>query len=456
MYNIPDVVEAQRKFFNSGKTLDVNFRIEQLKKLKKTVKLNEEAILAALKADLNKPDFEAYSTEIMQIIGEIKYTCKHLKNWAKPKRVNTPLVLQPGKSKIYRHPFGVVLNIAPWNYPFQICLVPLVSILAAGNCAIIKPSELAPHSSKLIAGIIGDIFPPEYCTVIEGEVEKTQELLSQKWDFIAFTGSTEIGKIIAQSAAKNLTPTLLELGGKSPCIVHDDANIKVAARRIVWGKFLNAGQTCTAVDFIVAEKSIVKKLIDEIILNIKIFYSDNAIDSPDLCRIINKKHFERLYTLIANNDKIIYGGRTDKNSLYIEPTLIYKTNWSDKIMEEEIFGPLLPIIEYENIHTVVDILKEKERPLALYLFSENKHLQNEIIKKLNFGGGCINATIMHNGSTTLPFGGVGDSGNGRYNGKSGFDTFTYEKSIFYKSCLIDPKLPYPPYKQKVNILKKLT
>ncbi len=456
MDNIIDIVKEQRIFFNSGKTLDVKFRIEQLNKLKKAVKSNEGAILSALKKDLGKPSFEAYSTEIMQILNEINYTCKHLKKWTGPKKVKTPLELLPGKSIIRRHPFGVVLNIAPWNYPFQICLAPLVSILAAGNCAVIKPSELAPHSSRSIAKLINNIFPPEYCRVIEGGVEEARELLSQKWDFIAFTGSTGVGRIVAQSAANNLTPVLLELGGKSPCIVHKDANIKIAARRIAWGKFLNAGQTCIAVDYIVAEKSIVKELINEIILSLKSFYSDNIKESPDLCRIINRKHFERLNSFLVNNDKIIFGGSTDSNSLFIEPTLIYKTEWPDEIMEEEIFGPLLPVIEYEDIGSVIEILKAKERPLALYLFTKNKPLQNRVVESLNFGGGCINATIMHNASTFLPFGGVGNSGIGRYNGKSGFDTFSYQKSIFYKPGSIDPKLPYPPYKQKINLLRKIS
>ena len=449
------IVSKQREFFDTGETLHVKFRTEQLKKLRKAIKSSETDIFSVLKADLNKPSFEAYSAEIMQLLGEIKYTIKHMEQWARPHRVKTSFELQPGKSMIYAQPFGVVLNIAPWNYPFQTCLVPLVSILAAGNCAVIKPSEFAPHSSKLIAKIISDIYPVEYCTVVEGGIEETQSLLTQKWDFIAFTGSPRVGRIISQSAANNLTPTLLELGGKSPCIVHSDANIRIAARRIAWGKFLNAGQTCTAPDFVVAHKSIAKQLADELSAQIKAFYGQDAKESPDYCRIITKKHFERL-TSYLEKDKILSGGTTDNASLYIEPTILHKADWDDKIMQEEIFGPLLPVIEYENINSLITKLKVMERPLALYLFSNNKSLHKHIIESLHFGGGCINATLMHNGNIQLPFGGVGNSGMGRYHGKSGFDSFSYQKSIYKKPTGLDPSLIYPPYKQKVNLLRKIS
>ncbi len=452
---INKIANKQRDFFNTGKTLDIKFRIEQLKKLRHAIKINEANIFSALKTDLNKPSFEVFSAEIMQLLGEIKYTIRHIRQWTEPCRVKTSFELQPGKSMIYAQPFGVILNIAPWNYPFQTCFVPLVSILAAGNCAVIKPSEFAPKSSKLISEIINNIYPVEYCTVVEGGIEETQSLLAQKWDFIAFTGSPKVGHIVAQAAANHLIPTLLELGGKSPCIVHSDADIKIAARRIAWGKFLNAGQTCTAPDFVVVHKNIAKQLAEELTLQAQNFYGHNPQESPDYCRIITKRHFERL-ALFLEKDKVFSGGKTDSSSLYIEPTVLYKTDWDDKIMQEEIFGPLLPIIEYENINDVINRIKEKERPLALYFFSRNKSLHKHIIESIHFGGGCINATILHNGNIELPFGGIGNSGMGRYHGKYGFDTFSYKKSIYKKPTWIDPSLIYPPYKQKVNLLRRIS
>lgn len=449
---IGTIVEKQRQFFNNGNTKDINFRVEQLIKLRNAIISSEDDITTALYNDLHKPSFEAYSTEIMQILNEIKFAIKNLKRWAKPKKVKTPLELFPGKSLIYPQPYGVVLNIAPWNYPFQLCLGPLVPILAAGNCAVIKPSELAPHSSSLIAKLIREIFTEDYCTVIEGGIEETKELLDQKWDFIAFTGSSAIAKIIAQSAAKSLTPMLLELGGKSPCIVHGDADIKIAARRIVWGKFSNAGQTCIAPDYILADKNISQQLKEELVIQIKSFYGDNIKESPDYSRIINLKHFNRLVSYL-NNEQIYHGGDNDDKSLYIAPTILSNINWEDRIMEEEIFGPLLPVIEYNDIEEVIKILLIKERPLALYLFTRDKKLSERIIDSLPFGGGCINATLMHNANTLLPFGGVGNSGTGRYNGRHGFDTFSYQKSVFLKPASFDPKFIYPPYKQKLRILR---
>ncbi|WP_419657217.1 NAD-dependent aldehyde dehydrogenase [Desulfosarcina variabilis str. Montpellier] len=449
------IVQKQRDFFNQGQTRSTVYRIDQLKKLLAAVKVSEDAILAALKADLNKPVFEAYSTEVMQITTELKYTIRHLKKWTREKKVPTPLELQPARSRIHTHPYGVVLNIAPWNYPVQICLIPLIAILAAGNCAVVKPSELAPQTSRLVATLISGLFPPEYCTVVEGGVEETQALLAQRWNYIAFTGSPAIGRIVARAAAENLTPTLLELGGKSPCIVHDDTNIQVAARRIAWGKFLNAGQTCTAPDFVVAQSRIAGRLVDEIGRCINAFYDADALKSPDYGRIINHRHFDRLVSLMEL-DKIVYGGHADRDQRYIEPTIIYKADWDDEIMQDEIFGPLLPVLEYEKLDTVMDRLLDRERPLALYLFTENRALQRKIVGSLNFGGGAINATLLQNGNKWLPFGGVGTSGMGRYHGKSGFDTFSTTKSMVSKPTCIDPSLPYPPYKGKVKLLKRLS
>ena len=451
---IKGIVQAQRAFFNQGRTRTPDWRIAQLKKLRAAVAANEEAILDALKADLHKPAFEAYSAEVMQIMGELAYTIKHLKKWAAPQKVTTPLALQPGTSRIYSQPHGVVLNIAPWNYPIQTCLAPLIAILAAGNCAVVKPSEFAPHCARLVAELIANTYPPEYCTAVEGGVTETQALLAQRWDYIAFTGSPEIGRIVARAATENLTPTLLELGGKSPCIVHVDADIRVAARRIAWGKFLNAGQTCTAPDFILADRRIAGRLVEALAGQIQAFYGPDPIKSPDYARIINQKHFDRLVALL-DASKISHGGRTDRDDLYIEPTLVYPANWQDRIMAGEIFGPLLPVLEYEDLDAVMEELSQRERPLALYLFTRSRAIQERIVGRLSFGGGAINATLLHNANNRLPFGGTGNSGMGRYHGKSGFDTFSYTKGIYAKPTLIDPALVYPPYRQRLKLVKRL-
>jgi aldehyde dehydrogenase (NAD+) len=347
----------------------------------------------------------------------------------------------------------VVLNIAPWNYPIQTALVPLVSILAAGNCAVLKPSEFAPNCSRIIAELINENFPPEYCHVAEGGVEETQQLLSQKWDFIAFTGSPRVGQIIAEAAAQTLTPTLLELGGKSPCIVHKDAKLPIAARRILWGKFLNAGQTCVAPDYLLAEKTIADQLVHQLSQRIEDFYGENPEKSADYCRIVNEKHFQRLSTYLSSKN-LVHGGGTHGDELYIEPTILYPCHWSDEIMKEEIFGPILPVIPYDDIDEAIQKIKERERPLAFYIFTCDKNLQEKLIESISFGGGAVNATVLQTANLHLPFGGVGNSGMGRYHGRKGFDAFTYEKSIFKKSNLIDPDLIYPPYKEKLKIIKR--
>ena len=450
---ISEIIRQQRLFFATGKTKDVSFRLEQLKILRKTVKDNQEAILAALKADLNKPTFEAYATEI-GVLKEIDYTIKHLKSWTKPKKVASTPEQFPSEAVIYPEPLGVVLIIAPWNYPFQLTLSPLVGAIAAGNCTILKPSELAPHTSRAIADIFQKNFDRSYIAVVEGGVETSQQLLKQKFDHIFFTGGTAVGKIVMEAAAKQLTPVTLELGGKSPCIVDADINLEHTARRITWGKFINSGQTCIAPDYLLVDKTIKKDLIENIKNCLKEFYGDDPENNPDYGRIINQKQFARL-TAFLKNGEIIVGGKTNPETLYIAPTLIDNVSLDAPLMQEEIFGPILPIVEYNNLSEAIGIVNSQPKPLALYLFSKNKDYQEKILRETSSGGVCINDTVMQVGIPDLPFGGVGFSGIGSYHGKASFDTFSHQKSVLKKSFLFDPKWRYAPYKGKLDLLKKI-
>ena len=450
---ISEIIRQQRLFFATGKTKDVSFRLEQLQVLRKTVKDNQAAILEALKADLNKPTFEAYATEI-GVLKEIDYTIKHLKSWTKPKKVASTPEQFPSEAVIYPEPLGVVLIIAPWNYPFQLTLSPLVGAIAAGNCAILKPSELAPHTSRVIADIFQKNFDSSYIAVVEGGVETSQKLLKEKFDRIFFTGGTAVGKIVMEAAAKQLTPVTLELGGKSPCIVDADINLEHTARRITWGKFINSGQTCIAPDYLLVDKTIKKDLIENIKNCLKEFYGDDPENNPDYGRIINQKQFARL-TAFLNNGEIIVGGKTNPETLYIAPTLIDNVSLDAPLMQEEIFGPILPIVEYNNLSEAIGIVNSQPKPLALYLFSKNKDYQEKILRETSSGGVCINDTVMQVGIPDLPFGGVGFSGIGSYHGKASFDTFSHQKSVLKKSFLFDPKWRYAPYKGKLDLLKKI-
>ena len=450
---ISEIIRQQRRFFATGKTKDVSFRLEQLQVLRKAVKDNQEAILAALKADLNKPTFEAYATEI-GVLKEIDYTIKHLKYWTKPKKVASTSEQFPSEAVIYPEPLGVVLIIAPWNYRFQLTLSPLVGAIASGNCTILKPSELAPHTSRVIADIFQKNFDPAYIAVVEGGVETSQQLLKEKFDHIFFTGGTAVGKIVMEAAAKQLTPVTLELGGKSPCIVDADINLEHTARRITWGKFINSGQTCIAPDYLLVDKTIKKDLIENIKNCLKEFYGDDPANNPDYGRIINQKQFARL-TALLNNGEIIVGGKTNPETLYIAPTLIDNVSLDAPIMQEEIFGPILPIVEYNNLSEAIGIVNSQPKPLALYLFSKNKDYQEKILRETSSGGVCINDTVMQVGIPDLPFGGVGFSGIGSYHGKASFDTFSHQKSVLKKSFLFDPKWRYAPYKGKLDLLKKI-
>lgn len=457
------ITQEQRDFFNSGKTKDVSFRIQQLAILKRAINDYEEEILKATALDMKKPSVEAYASEIGTAINEINYAIKNLKAWTKPKKVKIPLVNTTSfgitqhflvSSHIYSEPLGVMLIIGPWNYPFNLTINPLVGAIAAGNCSIIKPSEIAPHVSHVIAEMIKVTFDAEYISVIEGGVETAQELLSEKFDHIFFTGGTYVGKIVMEAAAKNLTPVTLELGGKNPCIVDHEVHIEYAAKRIVYGKFFNAGQTCVAPDYLLVDKTIKRELLEAIKKYIKDFYGSDPCKSTDYARIINEKHFDRLCELLTEGN-IIMGGDTHRDDCYIGPTIIVNSSLDHKIMNDEIFGPILPVIDYHDLNEAISIVNKYPKSLAVYLFSNNREKQERVLRETSSGGVCINDTSIHIFTTTLPFGGVGDSGIGNYHGKASFDTFSHKKSVMKKSFLFDINLRYPPYKDKFKYMKKM-
>jgi acyl-CoA reductase-like NAD-dependent aldehyde dehydrogenase len=451
--NYMEIINKQRDFFKKGKTKDVGFRLTQLKKLKQLITENQEAIIKTLAADLNKPEFESYATEIGSI-KEIDYAIKNISNWTKPKKVAVSWDLFPYSAKIYPEPLGLVLIIGPWNYPFQLIISPLVGAITAGNCSIIKPSELAPHSSRLASQLISEYFPSEYITVLQGGVETSQQLLAEKFDHIFFTGGTAIGKIVMEAAAKHLTPVTLELGGKTPCIVDTEINLEHTIKRITWGKFINAGQTCIAPDYLLVNKKIKPYLVSRIKKCLQEFYGDNPATSPDFARIISKKHFDRLAKFLQCGE-IIAGGETNPEELYIAPTLLDHISLADPVMEEEIFGPILPIIEYTEIDEAISVINSKPKPLALYLFSDNKNLQQQILQATSSGSMCINDTVMQVAVSSLPFGGVGDSGIGSYHGKASFDTFSHYKSVLKNTFRLDINWRYAPYQGKLPLLKKI-
>lgn len=433
---------------------DIAFRKESLKKLLHNILKNEDAIVQALYDDFRKPAFEAVLTETNYVISDLKNTIKNINSWARPKKVWPSLLNFPSKDYIYSEPYGKVLVIAPWNYPFQLALCPLIAAVAAGNSVVLKPSELTTNTSKIISKIISETFSTNHVEVIEGGVEVSQQLLSQRWDYIFFTGSVPVGKIIAKAAAENLTPVTLELGGKSPCIVDETANLKLAAKRIVWGKFINAGQTCIAPDYILVQTKMKSKFIEFLKEEITYAYGDNPEISPDFPRIVNQKNRQRLCDLLIGNT-ILFGGQTHAESCYIAPTLIDEPSLGSSLMKDEIFGPILPILSYDNDTDLKKIISGYEKPLSLYVFTENKVFAKKIIQEFSFGGGCVNDTIIHLVNNRLPFGGVGHSGMGAYHGKSSFDTFSHKKSIVKKANWLDLPMRYAPYNNKLNTIRKL-
>ncbi|MGC7803552.1 aldehyde dehydrogenase [Staphylococcus epidermidis] len=451
---IRDKFNNSKAFFNTHKTKNLKFRKQQLKLLSKNIKNHENELLDALYKDLGKSKVEAYATEIGMLLKSIKLMRKELKNWSKTKQTDTPLYLFPTKSYIKKEPYGTVLIIGPFNYPVQLVFEPLIGAIAAGNTAIVKPSELTPHVAIVIKDIIEDTFDEAYVSVVEGGIEETQTLLSLPFDYMFFTGSEKVGKIVYEAAARKLIPVTLELGGKSPVIVDDTANIKVASERISFGKFTNAGQTCVAPDYILVQRKVKNDLIKALKKTITEFYGENIEKSPDFGRIVNQKHFNRLNDLIQiHKDNVVFGGNSSKEDLYIEPTLLDNITNDNKIMKEEIFGPILPIITLDNFDEVLEIIQSKSKPLSLYLFSEDENMTHRVVEELSFGGGAINDTLMHLANPNLPFGGVGSSGIGQYHGKYSFDTFSHMKSYTFKSTRLESSLFFPPYKGKFKYIK---
>lgn len=442
---IQALVAKQREFFFSGKTLPVAYRIQALKALKKAIIENENKITEAIKKDLGKSKTESFMCEVGLVLSEISYMLRHIRSFAKDKKVHTELAQFAARSYVKSVPYGVTLIISPWNYPFLLSMEPLVDALAAGNTAIIKPSEYSFATSQVIAELIANLFPPEYVAVVRGGRQENMALLEQKFDYIFFTGSQGVGKYVMNKAASHLTPVTLELGGKSPCIVDETAKIALTAKRIVFGKFLNCGQTCVAPDYILCDKKIKDELIACIKVEIEKQFGKRPLDNPHYGKIINQKHFERVLQLI-NKDKVIHGGDYDEKALRIAPTVLDGVTFTDAVMQEEIFGPILPVVTYENLEEVITLVNHREKPLALYMFSENKKNIEQITTRCSYGGGCINDVVIHLATSRMGFGGVGESGMGSYHGKTGFDTFSHKKSIVDKKTFMDLPMRYQPYK----------
>lgn len=446
--NIDEILVKQKEFYNMGLTFSVKFRIDMLKKLYKAVKENEDEINKALKADLGKSDFEGFMCEVGLCLGEISYMIRHVRKFAKRKIVYTPLAQFASVSYKQPTPYGNVLIMSPWNYPFLLTIAPLCNAIAAGNTAVVKPSAYSPETSKVMAKIIGECFPPEYVAVVEGGRKENAALLDKKFDMVFFTGSQNVGKEVLRKCAEYLTPAVLELGGKSPCIVDSSAKIKLAAKRIVFGKYLNCGQTCVAPDYILCEKSVKDELVSEIKKQIKKQYGEKPLENPDYGKIVNEKHFDRICGLI-DEKKVVIGGKSDKNTLQIEPTVMDNVIFDDAVMGEEIFGPVLPVLTYDKLSDVVSLLQGKDKPLALYIFSQNRKNIKTITRRLSFGGGCVNDCVIHLATSSMGFGGVGESGMGAYHGKTGFDAFSHTKSIVDKKTFMDLPMRYQPYNRSI-------
>jgi len=450
--NFESIVAKQKEFYLTHKTKDIGFRKAMLKKLKEVIEKNTDLFYEAIHKDFGKSKFETFTTEISFVLKDIDYYSKNLSKFAAPKKVYTNLVNQIATSKIHYEPLGNSLVIGAWNYPFQLSLSPLVAAIAAGNTVILKPSEVAENAMKTMAKIINENFPEEFIYVAEGGVEETTEILKLKFDKIFFTGSTKVGKIVYEAAAKNLTPVTLELGGKSPAIVTHSANFEVAAKRIVWGKFLNAGQTCVAPDYILVDEKVKDQFLEYLRKFIKEF--NYTFGSEHYTQIVNDRNFERISKLI-NPEKVYYGGKSDPEKRFIEPTILNNVSWEDAVMQEEIFGPVLPVISYQYYRGAINDILKREKPLAAYLFTSENDEKDLFTSQLSFGGGCINDVIMHLSNDHLPFGGVGHSGMGNYHGKFGFKTFSHQKAVMDRATWGEPNLKYPPYSEnKIKWLKR--
>nr|WP_124728750.1 aldehyde dehydrogenase [Staphylospora marina] len=448
------LVQTQREYFHSGATKDIRFRLESLRKLRDAVKRYEPDIFTALKKDLNKPEAEAYVTEIGLVLEELNHAIRHVKRWSRPKRVGRPRFLFGSRSRIYPEPHGVSLIISPWNYPFQLSISPLVGAIAAGCCAVIKTSEFTPHVTRVIRQMLEGIFESNHVTVVEGGPEVGKKLLDLPFDHVFFTGSPNTGRSVMKKAAEKLIPVTLELGGKSPAIVAADAKLETAAKRLVWGKFTNSGQSCIAPDYVLVHESVKDELVKRMKEAIVKFYGERPLEGDRLAKLGNKRHFDRLCKLMKNG-AVIFGGETDEDRLLIAPTLLEEVSWEDPVMQEEIFGPILPVLTWTDLDEVIRTLREKPKPLALYLFTENRETKDKVIASLPYGGGCVNDTMIHCGSPHLPFGGAGSSGIGKYHGKYSFDAFTHEKSIVMQTTVFDLSFRYPGSKRALSLFRKM-
>ncbi|ALX48020.1 aldehyde dehydrogenase [Lentibacillus amyloliquefaciens] len=451
---IETIVNRQRSLFQSGETLDVTFRKQQLTLLKGMLEKYEGEIYHALKNDLNKSEYEAFTTELGFLYSEIDFALKHLTDWMKLEKVATPITHKGSKSFIHKEPYGVTLIMAPWNYPLHLAIAPAIGAIAAGNTIVVKPSEFTQSTSAILSEMVQSTFDASYFTVVEGDKEISQELLEQRWDYIFFTGSSYVGKIVMEQASKHLTPVTLELGGKSPAIVDKDAKIDLAAKRIVWGKFTNAGQTCVAPDYVYVHEKVKLKLLRAMKKHTRSFYGKKPLENPNFVQIIGKEHFNRLNTFLTEGE-VVHGGCTNDEKLRIEPTILDKISGNDAIMQEEIFGPILPVMTFSSIDDVILELKQKDKPLALYYFGENEEKQQQVMTRISFGGGCINDTLYHLANPHLPFGGVGNSGMGAYHGKYSFDTFSHQKSVLKQTTKFDIPFRYPGGKLAKAVVKRL-
>jgi aldehyde dehydrogenase (NAD+) len=436
-------LQRQRAFFQSGETRPPEFRLAQLRKLHDALVMNEGALLAALRADLRRSAHDAYFGEVGFVLSDIRHALRHLRAWTQPRRRGVPWLAWPGQGWVCAEPFGVALIVGPWNYPLQLLLLPLVGAMAAGNCAVLKPSELAPHTAAVIAKLIQGNFPEEYVAIFQGERDVAEALLRERFDKIFFTGSTNVGRMVMAAAAQHLTPVTLELGGKCPCLVCADVPLEVTARRIAWGKFMNAGQTCVAPDFLLVDRRIRAGLLEALKQALRQFYGDDPQQSADYGRIINRRHFERV-TGFLGSGRVVHGGQHDANDLYLAPTIVTEVPHCAPVMQEEIFGPILPVLEFDQLDDALALLRKPPTPLAMYLFTQERAIQNRVLDTVRSGGVCLNDTVVHLAAKALPFGGLGDSGMGAYHGQASFESFTHYRSVLRRSFRFDARLRYPP------------
>lgn len=453
MSEIEKLIKKQRSFYQKGRTKSLKFRLKALDRLETAVRLHEESIETALQKDLGKSGFESYMTEAGMVYSELRYIRRRLRLWNMDREVLSPLAQFPSRSFVRSEPYGVVLIMAPWNYPFMLSMEPLIGAIAAGNCCIVKPSAYAPHTSSILSLILKEAFPEQYVAVVEGGRKENTELLEQRFDYIFFTGGVDVGKLVMEKAAAHLTPVTLELGGKSPCIVEKSADLNMAAKRLVFGKFLNSGQTCVAPDYVLVQESVKEKFLIYVKRWIVRMFGEDIFQNADYPRIVNEKHFKRLLNLMKG-ENVLIGGAYQEKTLQIEPTVLYPADPKDAVMQEEIFGPILPVLTFASAEDAIQFVADREKPLALYLFTQNRQLEKKFLRELSFGGGCVNDTIIHLATSRMGFGGVGNSGMGSYHGKKSYETFTHQKSIVKKSTVIDLPIRYQPYgPEKKRLLK---